>query len=465
MNEENERNDGFREIPGMFDGPLIPLFIRLGVPMLAGQIVQLIYNITDTAFISRIDRADPSLVGGVGIIFPLMFLGIALAAGIMTGISSLVARAIGEKNYSVLDKVAESGMAMAIVLSVFMISVTYIFDEQVVSLLGASGDYARVAADYLRFIIPAAASAFICNVLLGILQGEGQVKYIMKVMFIGTGLNIILDPIFIFLLGWGVKGAAAATTVAQFIALLYAFTPFLRQKVSVRIHWKVGNISFSVMGMITSVGFPQTLGMILMSVSFLFLNRVVMDIDPLALTAFSLCGRFDQAVLMPSFALGGALITIMGQNGGRGLYERCMKAWHRALLAGLISVAAIAAVMVILAPWIFSFFSELPEVVRYAVLQTRLVEFTFIFAMIAIISRSGFQAVGYPVPALLVVLLRLIIITIPAAYFFVYQLGWGMYGVWAGLVLGGALSSVVSYIWLRAILGQIIVGKRKFQRV
>ncbi|MDC7223233.1 MAG: MATE family efflux transporter [Spirochaetales bacterium] len=465
MDKQEENRQAFREIPGMFEGPIMPLLIRLGVPMLAGQIVQLIYNITDTIFISRIDRADPSLVGGVGIIFPIMFLSIAVAAGMMTGVSSLVARAIGEKNYSVLDKVAESGMAMALFFSFVIISASYLFDGEIVSHLGAKGDYARVALDYLRFIIPAASAAFITNVLLGILQGEGQVKYIMKVMFIGTGLNILLDPIFIFLLGWGVKGAAAATTAAQFIAALYAFTPFLRQKVSVKIHWKVRNISLPVIGKIGLVGFPQALGMMLMAISYLFLNRIVMYIDPLALTAFSLCGRFDQAVLMPSFALGGALITIMGQNGGRGLYERCFKAWHRALLAGAVAVLVLAALVVLFAKPIYSSFSGTPEVVRYAVLQTRIVEFFFLLAMVTIVSRSGFQAMGYPTPALFLVLLRLIIVAIPLAYLLVYRFDWGMYGVWAGLMGGSIVSGGLSYFWLRAILKQIIRGEREFRAV
>ncbi len=463
--EEKEIAKGFKDIPGMFEGPVLPVLIRLAVPMLAGMVVQLLYNITDTIFISRIDMSDPSLVGGVGIIFPVMFLAMALAGGLMTGTSSLVARAIGEKNYAVLDLVSESGMAVALFFSLIIAVASYAFDEQIVSLLGATGSYADNALAYIRFVIPAAVSAFIAHVLLGILQGEGQMKYIMNVMIIGTVLNIILDPVFIFLLGWGVAGAAAATSVAQTIGLLYAFYPFVKRKVSVRIHWKAGNIRPSVIGKILSIGFPQSLGMMLMSVSFLFLNRIVVDIDPLALTAFSLCGRFDQAVLMPSFALGSAVITIMGQNGGRGNYGRLGKTWLTAVAAGAVSVTVMATVMVVLAPWIYRFFTDIPEVIHYAVLQTRIMEYTFVMAMVAIIGRSAFQAVGYPLPALVVILLRLVLIAVPAAYFFVYILDLGVYGVWYGLIAGGFVSMVVSVLWLRRILGQITSGKREFRRV
>ncbi len=221
----------------------------------------------------------------------------------------------------------------------------------------------------------------------------------------------------------------------------------------------------NIIGKIASIGFPHALGMMLMSVSFLFLNRIVMDIDPLALTAFSLCGRFDQAVLMPSFALGSALMTIMGQNGGRGLYQRCLKSWYRALAAGAVAVTVIAAAVVIFAPSIYRLFSDIPEVIDYAVRQVRLIEFTFIFAMTAIISRAGFQATGYPLPALVSILLRLIVITIPSAYLFVYVFDWGVYGVWTGLIMGSCISALVSFVWLRRIIKQIIAGKRAFRKV
>ena len=462
--EEIEKKT-FRDIPGMFEGPMLPVLIRLAVPMLAGMVVQLLYNITDTIFISRINLSDPSIVGGVGIVFPMMFLAMALAGGFMTGTSSLVARAIGEKNYAVLDLVSESGMAMALLFSLVTVGVTYLFDEEIVALLGATGAYADNALAYIRFVIPAAVAAYIAHILLGILQGEGQMKYIMNVMIIGTVLNIVLDPLFIFVFHWGVAGAAAATSVAQFVALFYAFTPFVKRKVSVRIHWNVKNIRLEVIGKILGIGTPQALGMMLMSVSFLFFNRMVVQIDPLALTAFSLCGRFDQAVLMPSFALGSALITIMGQNGGRGNYPRLMTAWRTAMVAGAVSVAFMATVMIVLAPWIFRFFSDIPQVIHYAVLQTRIMEYTFLMAMVAIVGRSAFQAVGYPVPALIVIMLRLILIAVPGAYILIHYFDMGIYGVWFGLILGGAVSMTVSVLWLRRILKQIVEGKREFRKV
>ena len=143
--DEVEKNDDIqlqqKEIPGMFEGPILKLLVKLALPMFFGMVFQILYNIVDTIWISRIDLSDPSYVGGVGIVFPIIFLIIAFASGIMVGVSSLVARAIGEKNRFILNRTAESGLFIGLVLAVIFVVFGYVFDERLLRLLGAEGDY------------------------------------------------------------------------------------------------------------------------------------------------------------------------------------------------------------------------------------------------------------------------------------------------------------------------------------
>ena len=183
-----------------FLGLSVPLLIRLSLPILAGMFFQLLYNIVDTWFVSRIDLTDPSYVGGVGLIFPLIFLFIALGNGIMVGISSLVARAIGEENRSVLNRTAESGLFIALIITILSMSVAFIFGKTIVQTMGAQGDYFKHGYNYLIFVTPAALFIFFGNVFIGILQGEGLMKHVMNGMILGTLINIVLDPVFIFIL-------------------------------------------------------------------------------------------------------------------------------------------------------------------------------------------------------------------------------------------------------------------------
>ena len=459
MDRQEESIFSKKEIKGMFDGPILRLLTRLSLPIFAGMVFQLLYNITDTIWISRIDITDPSYVGGTGIIFPILFFAMAIGHGILIGVSSLVARAIGARNREVLSKTAESGLVIAIIVSVFVVAFCYIFAPAIVKTLGATGDYYTHALEYFLFIIPAALLMFVGNVFFGIIQGEGLMEKLMKAMIIGTVTNIVLDPVFIFLLGMKVKGAAVATDIAQIVSLGYAVSIFLRKKALVQIDWSIKNVDFGIIRQIIAIGLPQAAGQIMMSVSFLIFNRVVISIDPHALTAFSLCGRFDMIVRTPIFAISSALITMIGQNYGRGNFERLKSIWWVGIGSAAIVVTAIAAIMVIIAPFIYPFFSDVGNVVRYAVTQTRIIEFTFLFAAMGILARSTFQAMGYPWPAFVIPVLRLVVIAIPAVYLYVYVLGLGMYGVWFGIITGNAVSATISMLWMNRTLNVLPRGR------
>jgi len=139
------------------------------------------------------------------------------------------------------------------------------------------------------------------------------------------------------------------------------------------------------------------------------------------MTAFTLVGRFDQGVLMPIFALSSAMITTVGQNAGRGNFQRIRVAWKSGLLLSGGVVRILAFVHILAAPYLYHYFSEVPEVVSYCVTQTRILELSFLFAVIGIIGRSVFQAIGYPLPAILTII-RTLAIGFPLAYLFTFTL-------------------------------------------
>jgi putative MATE family efflux protein len=453
------------EIPGMFEGPLRPVLIKLALPIFLGMIVQVVYNVTDTFWVARIDLADPSYMGGTAIVFPLIFFFMALGNGLQVGVSSLVARAIGEKNVKILSTTAESGMLISFILSVLTLGTALPFASQILQGLGAEGDYYTHGLEYLKFIIPAGPVMFFYFIFSGILQGEGLMKYVMNSMIIGTVLNIILDPIFIFLLKLDVRGAAIATVIAQAVAMIYVITVFIRNKSSIRIDWAISNIKSKTVKDIISIGLPQSFAMIIMSLSFFVFNKIVIEIDELALTAFALCGRFEQVMMMPAFAIGAAIVTIVGQNAGRGNFKRVRQTINQSWLIGLISVGIITAVIVSLAPWIFKPFTDVEKVRWYAVMQYRVLGASYLCALIGITGRSFFQAIGYPMPALFLTLLRLILIALPAMLIMIYVFDMGMWGVWIGLVSGSVVSMLVSIFWVRRTINRLESGKMEIHKV
>ncbi len=453
------------EIPGMYEGPIRPLMLKLSIPIFTGMIVQVVYNVTDTFWVARIDLADPSYMGGTAIVFPLLFFFMALGNGLTVGVSSLVARAIGEKNMKVLSTTAESGMLISFILSVLSLVVILPFAPGILAALGAEGDYYVHGLEYLRYIIPAGPVIFFAMIFQGILQGEGLMKYVMNSMIIGTVLNIVLDPVFIFLLNLDVRGAAIATVIAQAVAMVYVVNVFIRNKSSIKVNWNISNIKAGTIKDIAAIGLPQSFAMIIMSMSFFVFNKIVIEIDELALTAFALCGRFEQLMIMPAFAIGAAIVTIVGQNSGRGNFDRVRSTMKEAWLLGLVSVGILTGLMVAFAPWIFSPFTNVEKVKWYAVMQYRVLGVSYLTALIGITGRSFFQAIGYPLPALFLTLLRLILVAIPVMLILIHVFNLGIWGVWFGLAAGSIVSMIVSIIFVRRSINRLESGKMKIHKV
>lgn len=456
-----EQNVEKKGIKGMYEGAIMGLIFKLAAPVFIGMFFQLLYGIVDTIWVSRIDLNDPSYVGGIGIIFPLIFTTIAISSGILIGVGSLVARSIGRKDYKSLNRAAESGLLISSVLSLIFLVLGYTFDEQLIKVLGAKGDYFTHALEYFRFIIPAACFAFMAGVFHGILQGEGLTKNIMIGMLIATTLNMILDPIFIFTFNLKIKGAAIATVISSLISGFYFIHLFIKKKTLTMIEWKFRNISFRAVKEILSIGFPQTAGQIALGLSFLVYNRILSSVDSASITSFSICGRFDQILLLPINSIAFSLITIIGQNFGRKNHVRMIIAWRAGLLSATSLCALFATILVIYAPRIYPFFSSVEKVISYSVRQTRIVEYTYILGAVSILSTSSFQAIAKPLPGMIITLLRLAVISIPLAVINVFLLKTGVEGVWLGLSAGNTISGIIAFFWVKGALKKFLTSETK----
>jgi putative MATE family efflux protein len=442
----------------MFEGPILRVLTRITLPIFCGMVFQIIYAIVNIIWVSRIDLEDPAYVGGVGLIFPILIFAVAISSGVLIGVGSLVARSIGENNRQALSRVAESGFFITGLLSAAVIVLGYVFADQLVKLLGAKGEYYVHAIDFFRYLVPLAALCFMGNVLLGILLGEGRTSKVMLAMIITTVANVILDPVFIFVLKLGVKGAGLAIVVSQVVAAAYLLPLFLKNKTSVRIEWRWANIDFGTMKKIIAVGFPHAAGQIIMASSVLVLNRITLGIDQFALTAYSVCARFDQVLVVPVMAIGSGIITMMGQNFGRRRFTRVKTIWRTGTLVGMAVSALLAALLFVFAPRIVPFFTAVEEVARFGVRQMRIVQFSFVLAAVAIVGTSSFQAIARPIHGLVVTTVRLAAVSIPLAYILVRVFGLGMYGVWFGVVAGNIVSALFGFLWVRRALTRLQRG-------
>jgi len=437
-------------IKNMFEGPVFPVTARLSLPFFISNFLSLLYLIVDTFFISRIDPNSTALISGTGLVFPIYFLFISLSVGISIGVSSLVARGIGERNRIVIENSADSGLLIALIITLGTIPAGYAWGPRIMNALageGMSAEAITYALQYFYYLLPGLALLLVGHVLLGVLQGEGLTRYIATASVISTILNCVLDPFFIFTLGMGVPGASLATSVAIGITAVYVIGIFVLKKSAVPIRWSVLRARGALVKEIIHIGSLQSLGMIAVSATFMLLNKLVSSIGQDVMNSWALCGRTDQLLLIPTFAISGATITMAGQNYGRNLPERVYHIYRLNLLAGIGLVAVFAVLYNLCSYPLFALFSSVPEVIESSVTQVRYLSFTFLGVTAGMISGSVFQATGKPLPAFIITLFRMVFVTVPLAFLLVRHYEMGIVGVFIGLGAGNVLALPLSVAW------------------
>lgn len=451
-------------------GPVTKTLWALTLPILVNNLVQIIYNVVDRFWVSLIDRSDPTNVGAVGLIFPIMILGMSVSNGLIVGLSSLVSRSIGAKDHETLNRVADSGLVLSTSVAVVMFIGVYIAAPSLVILFGGDGVLGTKATGFLYFLNPALVFLLLSSVLAGIFQGEGKMRHIMFGAGLGAILNMGMDPVFIFLLDMGVEGAALSTSVAQGVTFTFYLSVFLwrrRQKLAGLsrpdgqdydtpvIRWNLAHATRGTMGKILQVGLPNTLAQALISGYFVFLNRFAVGFGEPVLTALTLYFTLQQVMLSPVFALSNSTITMVGQNFGARQYLRIRQTWRSALTIGFGFLAVLSILVFFTTPYFYRIFTEVPEVIEAGTRITPWLSLSLIAAVVGIIARSVFLGLGKALPAVIISLMRLYFFAIPALYLYRDVFYMGIDTLWMAVMTGNAMSMVVSFVWTQKRLAKV----------
>lgn len=400
------------------------------------MVFQLLYNLADALFISQIDRQDPSYAGGLGLVFPVILTIIAFTNGMMIGISSLTARSIGRRDTESLEKVLSSGALIAVVLALTASIVVLGFSRPLIMALGGQGDFLRHGDEYIRVLIRGVGILCYQQLVLGLLQGEGNTRCMMWSQIIGTTMNLVLDPLFIFTFSMGVRGAAAATVTSQLFSACYLTWVLIRKPLAVHYRLSVRMVDLKVTGEILRVGLPQSLSMLMTSMLVMFLNRIIISIDTMALTAITFYSRFESFLIIPIHAIATAVISLVGQNMGRGYLTRSREIYRVAVRLSLLVTSGFYVLFLIISPRIFSFMSSIEAIRTYTFQMSLFLGPGLVITSIGIIGQNTFQALGQASKSLFLTVLRLFVCIIPTVLFAVYVLDLGIIGILLGIVFG-----------------------------
>lgn len=440
------------------DEPVQLLLVRMSLPVLVVMLVQVGQSVADTVWLSRIDLRDGTILAGVGLVFPLGMAAYALMNGIQVGVSAMLARAVGGDDRAAPGHISSAGLRLSLGAGLAIVCVGALFGERILVAQGATGAVLRTAAEFFWYSLPGIPAVLVVGYLMGLCQGLGRFDLLVKGGALGTFANAVLDPLLIFTFDLGVRGAAIATVVAQHLVALFLLASLPRASQEHRLIPRLTVPPGVVRGVLRGGG-AQALMQLCIAGSVAFYNRLVVGQDPDALAAFTLCGRIDYLITTPIFAMGVAVLTVVGQSWGAGKPERARAAWRAATwLAGGV-VLALALLQIVLAPILYPLFSEVPGVVRYAVLQTRTMEVFFALIAVSVLASEAFQAVDRPDLSVLLTAVRHLLVPLPVALVAVYLLRFHVVGVYVAAISGMVVSAAITPLLVRRALAKGVASE------
>ncbi|MFH1317225.1 MAG: MATE family efflux transporter [Candidatus Woesearchaeota archaeon] len=416
----------------------------LATPILIGMLVQTLYNVVDTAFVGRLGAES---IAALTFSFPLFFILISLTVGVGAGINSLIARKLGEKNKIDAENAAMHGLLISILLSLIVFLLGYFALNPIFRLFGAEENVIGLAVSYMSIILFGFFFMFPAFTLNGIFVAQGNSKTAMQVQISGLILNIILDPIFIYTFKLGVRGAAFATIISFFFSLiLYLY--LLSSRSYLKIHPSSFRFSSDIIIQILKVGAPSTIMMLLMSVYSIFINRFMAHFGTDYVAALGISSRLESVVVMPFVAFSLALLTIVGMFYGAKRLDLVKVVLYYSLKIGIIWTLVSGAIIFSFPKLFLLIFTNDQFLINIGSAYLRINVFLFPFLVFSLMISRALQGMGYGLPGLLINLVRVVFISIPAGFIFVFILDYSYLSIALATVLGAIISAIFALIML-----------------
>jgi len=292
-----------------------------------------------------------------------------------------------------------------------------------------------------------------------ILSGEGDMKTPMAISAIGTLLNIILDPIFIFVLGYGVAGAAIATVISQAIVFTIFIYMFMVKK-HTYVTFKMRDFSFSkfIIFDIIKVGVPASMAMIIMSVGQAVFNKILVSYSAFSVAAFQVGSRIDVVIFLPIMAIATALTTLVGMFYGAKDFENVKLIIKYGILRSILITTIGSTIIFILAPYIVKGFSNEIEIQRIAIIYLRLIVFIYPLVSFAMTSGRVMQGLGMGLPMLVTSTIRVLGVSVPLALIFNYILDKPIEWMWYAMITSTVIATITAGFWLKYALRKRMIS-------
>ena len=440
--------------------PINKLLVSMSLPMIFSMLVQALYNVVDSIFVARIkDVSDvgsamsqgTDALAAVGMAFPFQTLLIAFGTGTCVGVNACLSKALGEKKYDRVQKVAHNGVFLCFVNYAIFIIIGVFFAPLLIKMQGASGVTLQYGTQYLRTICLGSIFVYTQLMFERLLQSTGRTIYTMFTQMLGAIINIILDPILIFgLFGMPelkVEGAAIATITGQLFAAILAI--ILNSKFNKDVHIKFNEIKpdLHIIKKIYIVGFPSIAMQAIGSIMTFTMNKLLSGLNEASVAVFTVYFKLQSLFFMPIFGLNNGMVPILSFNYGAQKRKRMIQVIKWTMLyAFLFLFVGFLLFELIPDKLLLIFDTGDPSLITLGVPALRIIAFHYLLAWFCIIGGTVFQALGKGMYSLAVSVARQLVVLIPVAYI-LSKIG-GLKLIWWSFPIAELMSLLMTSIFM-----------------
>ncbi|PKP22656.1 MAG: MATE family efflux transporter [Bacteroidetes bacterium HGW-Bacteroidetes-21] len=412
-------------------------------PMLLGNVFQQLYSVVDSIVVGNF--LGKEALSAVGASFPIIFSLISLIVGLSIGFNVVISQYFGAKNIPMVRKTIDTMNIMLIVASVIITTVGLIFNHDIFRLINLPPDIMPQATEYLDVYFIGIFFFFGFNGVAAILRGLGDSKTPLVFLVVATLLNIVLDLVFIVVMGWGVGSAAWATIISQGLVFLYSVYYLNKNHKLIQIKFRSLSYDSYIMKKTLAIGLPTGIQQTFVSLGMLALQGIVNKFGTNVIAAYSAVSRLDSFASLPAMTLSAALSTFVGQNLGAGKIDRIRKGYVSTLKFTMLITITMSLLIVIFPEALMRIFNPEQGVISEGVKYLHIVSFFYLFFTLMFVNNGLLRGAGDTLIPMFITVFSLWVIRIPIAW---YLSGiFGPVGIWWSIPLAWLFGMTFSYIY------------------
>lgn len=432
------------------EGPIGRAILILAIPMVLEMMMESVFVVCDVFFVSKL---GPDAVATVGLTESLLAIVYTIAMGLSIGVTATVARRTGEHDAEGASRTAVQGIAIGVLVSILLGIGGAIFAPTLLGLMGASPDVLATGSTFTRVMLGGNASILLLFLINGIFRGAGDAQLSMRTLWLANAINILLGPCLIFGLGpfprLGVTGAAIATTIGRSTGVLFALAQFFRRSGRVHIYRRNLKLDPALMLKLVRLSGSGTFQVLIGTASWIGLVRILAGFGSTALAGYTIAIRIVLFALLPSWGMGNAAATMVGQALGARKPERAEQAVWKAAFYNLCFLGSVSLLFFFGARGIVSLFTHDAAVAEYARTGLRIIAIGFVLYAYGMVLSQAFNGAGDTWTPTWIGFFTMWLFEIPLAYVLADRLGFGPLGVFVAIPIAFSAYAIASLVMFR----------------